>query len=205
MLDDPDAVEPGSRSEPLDTPTPNRRQLTVYCGSRHGVRPSYTESTRQLGVAMVQHGFDLVYGGGSVGLMGEIADTVRHAGGRVTGVITEHLLHQEVGHDSLDELIVTPDMPTRKAIMFERGDAFVALPGGVGTLEELFEVLCWSTLELHPHPIGLLDTDGFYRPLVDMLDHIDAEGFLRRDRLNIVVSEDPDELAALLASRCAQD
>lgn len=182
--------------------TPRPPAVTVYCGSRHGARSAFTDAARALGSALVDHGFELVYGGGHVGLMGEVADSVRSAGGRVTGVITEHLYDLEVAHDELDELVVTADMPSRKAEMFERGDAFVALPGGVGTLEELFEVLCWSTLDLHPHPIGLLNVDGFWQPLLAMLDHMNNEGFLRAERVTMLVDDDPQRLVGALADLC---
>lgn len=202
------AIASGAMTPPLPSdvedarPFEGRRaRLAVYLGSRFGTRPEYTEAARTVGESMVVAGFDLVYGGGSVGLMGVVADAVRSAGGSVTGVITEQLMSHEVGHGGLDELIVTPDMPSRKAIMFERADAFIALPGGVGTLEELFEVVCWSTLDLHPHPVGLLNTEDFYTPLIAMFDHLDTEGFLRRDRLDVTIEADPVRLIDTMAQR----
>jgi hypothetical protein len=164
----------------------------VYCGSRSGTRPAYAEAARAIGAALVDRGFDLVYGGGHVGLMGEVADAVLAGGREVTGVITEHLLEREVMHRGVTDLIVVPDMQTRKREMFDRSDGFVALPGGVGTMEELFEVLCWWYLGLHPKPVGILNVDGFYDGLLAYLDRAIADGFIGDELL--VVSDDVDAL-----------
>lgn len=152
--------------------------VCVYCGSRHGQRPEYTQAARALGQAIGQRGWQLVYGGGKVGLMGEVADAVLAQGGRVVGVIPESLQKLEVGHTGLTELHVVPTMHLRKQMMAERADAFIALPGGIGTLEELFEVWTWRQLRYHDSPIGLLDVAGYWQPLLRLMDHTVAEGFL---------------------------
>jgi uncharacterized protein (TIGR00730 family) len=164
----------------------------VYCGSSSGTRPAYAEAARALGAAIVERDYDLVYGGGHVGLMGVVADAVLEGGQDVTGVITEHLLEREVMHRGVTDLIVVPDMQTRKREMFDRSDGFVALPGGVGTMEELFEVLCWWYLGLHPKPVGILNVDGFYDGLLAFIDRAIEDGFVGDELL--VVSDDIDEL-----------
>jgi uncharacterized protein (TIGR00730 family) len=141
---------------------------------------------------MVDRGVDLVYGGGHVGLMGEVAGVVLEGGREVTGVITEHLVDREVGHAGITELRIVDGMAARKQGMFELSDAFVALPGGVGTMEELFEVLCWRYLGLHPKPVGLLNVDGYFDHLVAFLDRAIDDGFLRHH--DWVLSDDVDEL-----------
>jgi uncharacterized protein (TIGR00730 family) len=177
--------------------------LCVYCGSSVGTNPAYAAAARSLGRAMASRGVDLVYGGGHVGLMGIVAGEVLVGGREVTGVITEHLMDREVAHHDLTELVVAADMPARKDAMFRRGDAFVALPGGVGTMEELFEVLCWRALGLHPKPVGLLNVDGYYDHLVAFLDRAMSDGFLREQHL--VVDDDVDRLLdGLLTSRTTE-
>jgi uncharacterized protein (TIGR00730 family) len=152
---------------------------------------------------MASRGIDLVYGGGHIGLMGIVAGEVLSGGREVTGVITEHLIDREVAHHGLTELVIVADMPARKDAMFRRGDAFVALPGGVGTMEELFEVLCWRGLGLHPKPVGLLNVDGYYDHLVAFLDRAMSDDFLREQHL--VVDDDVDRLLdGLLAARAAE-
>ncbi len=141
---------------------------------------------------MVARGIDLVYGGGNVGLMGEIATEVLEGGGHVTGIITEHLVSREVGHPGLTDLRVVDGMSDRKQGMFETSDAFVALPGGVGTMEELFEVLCWRYLGLHPKPIGLLNIEGYFDHLIAFLDRAIEDGFLGDH--DWIVAETVDEL-----------
>ena len=157
---------------------PSGFSVCVYCGSRHGTRPAYTAVARALGTAIGQRGWQLVYGGGKVGLMGEVADAALAAGARVIGVIPETLKKREVGHLGLHELHVVPTMHVRKQMMAERADAFIALPGGIGTLEELFEVWTWFQLKYHDNPIGLLDTAGYWQPLLGFMVHTVAEGFL---------------------------
>jgi uncharacterized protein (TIGR00730 family) len=164
----------------------------VYCGSSHGTRASYTAAARALGSGLAERGLDLVYGGGQVGLMGEVADTVLAGGRLVTGIITQHLVDREVMHPDVPDLVVVPDMQTRKREMFERADAFVALPGGVGTMEELFEVLCWWHLGLHPKPVGILNVEGYYDGLLAYLRRAADDGFIGRELL--VVADEADDL-----------
>jgi len=152
--------------------------ICVYCGSRHGARPAYTAAARALGQAIGARGWQLVYGGGRVGLMGEVADATLAAGGRVVGVIPESLKKLEVGHGGLHELHVVPTMHARKQMMAERADVFIALPGGIGTLEELYEVWTWRQLGYHDQPIGLLNIDGYYDALLRFMAHTVEEGFL---------------------------
>lgn len=170
-----------TKSAPICT----AKQVTicVYLGSSHGADVRFTAAARSLGRAIGARGWHLIYGGGQIGLMGEVAAATMQAGGHVTGVITKHLFDGEVANTTIDELIVTDDMPERKKAMFDRADAFVALPGGIGTLEELFEVLCWRHLGLHPKPVGLLNTAGYYDHLLAFLDHAADTGFLRETPL----------------------
>lgn len=154
-------------------------RLCVYCGSNAGASPTYLEAARQLGVAMTNRGIGLVYGGGNVGLMGALADTVLEGGGDVIGVIPEQLKRAEVAHDTLTQLHVVGSMHERKALMAELADAFVALPGGLGTFEEVFEVLTWNQLGLIAKPVVLYDVDGFFGPLMTMLDAAVDAGFVR--------------------------
>ncbi|HYH51185.1 MAG TPA: TIGR00730 family Rossman fold protein [Acidimicrobiia bacterium] len=177
------------------------RRVCVFCGSKHGVRPEYTEAARATGTTLVAAGIDLVYGGGRVGLMGEVADAVLAAGGRVIGVIPEHMADREIAHDGLTELRIVGSMHERKALMYELSDGFVALPGGIGTLEELFEITTWSQLGLHTKPTGLLDVEGFYSPLVGFLDQLVTEGFVaERHRRLLRVAAKPADLLGELAA-----
>ena len=178
-------------------------RLCVFCGSSLGARPAYAEATAALGAEMAARGVGLVYGGAHVGLMGLLADTCRAAGGEVVGVIPESLVEAEVAHRDLADLRVVGSMHERKALMAELADAFVALPGGFGTLEEFCEVLTWSQLGLHdpPKPCGLLDVAGFFEPLLALFDAGVAEGFIRPEHRRLVLaSTSPpallDELAA---------
>jgi uncharacterized protein (TIGR00730 family) len=181
-------------------PNPLALTVCVYCGSRHGTRPEYTDAARRLGQAIGERGWSLVYGGGKVGLMGEVADAVLASGGRVVGVIPESLKRREVGHDGLHELHVVPTMHVRKQMMAERADLFLALPGGIGTLEELYEVWTWRQLGYHDKPIGLLDTQGFYGGLLRFMQHTVDEGFLSDEQNRVpVVGSDPVELLDRLA------
>jgi uncharacterized protein (TIGR00730 family) len=155
------------------------RTLCVYCGAANGVAAVYVDAAQALAAALVQADIALVYGGGNVGLMGVLADEVMRLGGEVTGVIPQALLDLEVGHRAVTRLHVVADMHQRKALMAQLADGFIALPGGMGTLEELFEVLTWSQLGLHDKPIGLLNVNGFYDRLIDFTGHLVHEGFLR--------------------------
>ncbi|SAK63136.1 LOG family protein [Caballeronia hypogeia] len=171
------------------------KAVCVYCGSSNGARPVYAEAARAFGRALVQNNLSLVYGGGRVGLMGLIADEVLAAGGRAIGVIPELLLAKEVGHTDLTELHVVPDMHERKKMMADLSDAFVAMPGGVGTFEEFFEVYTWAQLGYHQKPVGLLDVNGYFDPLMSMLRHTVDEGFMRAQYLDMIqVAAEPQQM-----------
>ncbi len=179
--------------------------VCVYCGSRPGARPAYTAAAQALGQAIGQRGWQLVYGGGKVGLMGEVADATLAAGGRVVGVIPESLRLREVGHQGLDELHVVPTMHVRKQMMAERAQAFIALPGGIGTLEELYEVLTWHQLGYHDQPIGLLNVEGYYDRLLQFMEHSVDEGFLAASQYAVLrVRTDPVALLTELAAAAGQ-
>jgi uncharacterized protein (TIGR00730 family) len=174
--------------------------VCVYCGSRAGARPEYQQAAAAVGKAIGARGWGLVYGGGDVGLMGVVADAVLSTGGRVVGVIPDSLMKREVGHKGLSELHVVDTMHQRKQLMAERAQAFVALPGGIGTLEELFEVWTWRQLGYHSRPIALLNTAGFYDGLLAFMKHTVDEGFLGSAQLaSILVSTDAHDLMAQLA------
>lgn len=155
------------------------RTLCVYCGSGNGRNPAYAEAARQLGQAMASAGIGLVYGGGSLGLMGQVARTVLDNRGHVTGIIPEFLANRERMLTDVNDLVVTPDMHSRKMTMFARASGFVALPGGLGTLEELAEITTWAQLGQHRKPIILCNIEGYWNPLVTLLDHMRAEAFIR--------------------------
>ncbi|MEM6291000.1 MAG: TIGR00730 family Rossman fold protein [Myxococcota bacterium] len=162
------------------------RRLCVYCGSSPGANEAITKATVELGVALASRGTELVYGGGAVGLMGLVADTVLAGGGRVTGVIPTRLFSSEVAHRGLTELIEVNTMHERKQAMFDHADGFLALPGGFGTLEELAEIVTWAQIGVHGKPVGLLNVDGYYDALVAWLDRAVTDGFLsdaNRNRL----------------------
>ena len=158
------------------------RSVCVYCGSNAGSRPVYAERAAALGTRLAREGLALVYGGGNVGLMGIVADAALAAGGEVVGVIPEQLVAWEVAHRGLTRLDVVASMHERKARMFDLADAFVALPGGFGTLDEMFEMLTWRQLGLGDKPCAFLDVDGFYAPLLEMLDRMVSERFLHADQ-----------------------
>jgi uncharacterized protein (TIGR00730 family) len=155
------------------------RNVCVYCGSNPGISPAYAEAARTLGRTMAEEGVGLVYGGGGLGLMGETARSVLANGGRVTGIIPEFLSEKERMLLDATELVVVKHMHQRKQLMFDRSDAFVALPGGIGTLEELVEQLTWAQLGQHNKPIVLLNAEGFWSPLLDLLAHLRRQGFIR--------------------------
>ncbi|HSV70227.1 MAG TPA: TIGR00730 family Rossman fold protein [Methylibium sp.] len=176
--------------------------LCVYCGSRAGRQPDYAEAARAVGRAIGERGWRLVYGGGAVGLMGIVADAALAAGATVVGVIPRSLQAREVGHRGLTELHVVDTMHQRKQAMAERADAFLALPGGVGTLEELFEVWTWRQLGYHDRPIGLLNVAGYYDRLIALMDDTVAEDFVSPGtRALLEVGIDPTELLDRLADR----
>jgi len=171
------------------------KTLAVYCGAAHGVNPVYADAARLLARAMVDHNISLVYGGGKVGLMGVIADEVLRLGGEATGVIPRALVEREVGHAGLTRLFVVKDMHERKAMMADLAEGFIAMPGGMGTLEELFEMVTWAQLGIHAKPIGLLNVNGFYDGLRAFVGHQVAEGFVRPEHENLMIADsDPDLL-----------
>jgi len=175
--------------------------VCVFCGSSHGLRPEYDEAARALGREIARRGLRLVYGGGNIGTMGELARAALEAGAEVVGVIPRKL-YELVDHVELTELYVAADMHERKARMAEESDAFVALPGGIGTFEEFFEAWTWRQIGFHAKPVGILDVAGFYRPLLEFLARVSAEGFLRGPALaDLVVEEDPGTLLDLLAEK----
>jgi len=155
------------------------RSICVFCGSSSGVRPQYAAAAHELGALLAHRGIQVVYGGGHVGMMGQLADAALAAGGKVVGVIPEHLMRPEVAHQRLDELIVVESMHTRKRTMSERADAFVVLPGGFGTFEEMFEMVTWLQLRLHSKPVGLVNCLGYFDHLLAFLHHAADEGFIR--------------------------
>lgn len=161
------------------TPNPGLKRLCVYCGSSPGRDPAYGNAARQLGEALVERGIGLVYGGASVGVMGTIADTVLAAGGEAIGIIPRALFIKEVAHPNLTEQHVVESMHERKAMMAELSDGFIALPGGWGTIEEIFEILTWAQLGFHEKPCGLLNVAGYYDGLFRFLDHAIDEEFVR--------------------------
>jgi uncharacterized protein (TIGR00730 family) len=169
--------------------------LCVYCGSSSGKHPEYAQQARAFGAEMARREITLVYGGGNVGLMGVVADAVLAGGGKVIGVIPRQLVDREVAHAGLTELQVVDTMHQRKTRMFELSDAFVALPGGFGTLDEMFEMLTWSQLGLHSYPCAFLDVRGYYAPLRGMMDHMVGEGFVRSaQRENVWFGENMSQL-----------
>jgi uncharacterized protein (TIGR00730 family) len=167
----------------------------VYCGANAGASPRFAEQARVLAKALVERNLALVYGGGNVGLMGIIADEVLRLGGEVTGVIPTALVEREVGHTGLTRQFIVKDMHERKAMMAQLSDGFIAMPGGLGTLEELFEMLTWAQLGIHSKPIGLLNVDGYYDSLVAFIRHATAQGLVRPQHAELMLVESaPDTL-----------
>ncbi len=186
-----------------EAPVPAPLQaVCVYCGSGPGTKPVYTQTARTLGNNLAQSGIRLIYGGGGMGLMGEVARATIKEGGKVTGIIPDFLSEREHMLKDADELIVTGDMHERKRLMFERSDAFVALPGGIGTLEELVEQLTWSQLGQHRKPIILANIDGFWDPFVELLDHMRSQEFIRNglDVSFTVATKAEDILPAIITA-----
>jgi uncharacterized protein (TIGR00730 family) len=180
------------------------RTVCVYCGSGPGTDPAFMESARRLGELMALDGVGLVYGGGSLGMMGAVAKSVLDHGGQVTGIIPAFLQDKEHTLVGAQEVIVTPDMHVRKQTMFERADAFVALPGGIGTLEELVEQLTWAQLGRHKKPILILNINGFWDPLCGLLDHMRKLEFIRHDlSFSLLVAETPAEVLPKLRQAAA--
>ena len=165
------------------------RSLCVFCGSSPGARPDYVQAAEGLGRLLAQRNIELVFGGGSVGMMGAVARSTLAAGGRATGVIPRALLRKEIAQTGLSHMHVVESMHERKALMAKLSDGFVALPGGFGTLEEFFEVLTWAQLGFHRKPVALLDVAGFYAPMITLLEHMSTEGFVRPSQLRLVMTE----------------
>jgi uncharacterized protein (TIGR00730 family) len=177
------------------------RRVCVFCGSSAGLNGAYAEAAQAMGRELVRRGLGLVYGGGNVGLMGVIADAVLDRGGEVIGVIPEALANREIAHTGVTALHIVDSMHTRKAMMAELSDAFVAMPGGVGTFEEFFEAVTWTQLGLQRKPCGLLNVNAFYSPLAAFIDQAVTEGFIKPvHRAAIVVDSDPARLLDTLAT-----
>ena len=175
--------------------------VCVYCGSRLGSKPAYQALAQALGTAIGRRGWQLVYGGGRAGLMGEVAEATLAAGGRVVGVIPDSLMKLEVGHAGLTELHVVDTMHQRKQLMAERSHAFIAMPGGIGTFEELFEVWTWRHLGYHDRPLGLLEAEGYWAPMVAFLRHAVVEGFMGEDQMAMLhIADDVERLLDTLAA-----
>lgn len=181
------------------------RHLCVYCGSGPGRNPAYIEAARTLGAVMADQGIGLVYGGGGLGLMGEVARAVIDGGGHVVGIIPEFLVNKERMLTDVNELIVTASMHERKMTMFERSDGFVALPGGLGTLEELVEISTWAQLGRHAKPIIICDIDNYWAPLLTLIDHMRQEKFIREGiDLRLEVVKKPADVVSVFEDRLRQ-
>lgn len=179
------------------------KSVCVFCGSRTGNNPAYTAAARTVGTMLARQGRTLVYGGGHVGLMGVVADAALAGNGKVIGVIPQSLEDRELGHRGLTELHIVETMHHRKAMMAEKSDAFIALPGGLGTYEEIFETATWSLLGIQDKPLGFLNVNGFYDPIIQQLDHALADGFLMPDeRALVLVDDDPEKLIHRLETFC---
>jgi uncharacterized protein (TIGR00730 family) len=175
--------------------------VCIFCGSRAGERPIYTQAARSLGSAIARRGLRLVYGGGRAGLMGEVADAVLAAGGEVIGVLPDFLVAREIAHRRLSALRIVGSMHERKAAMAEIADGFITLPGGYGTMDEFFEMLTWSQLDLHCKPHGLLNVDGYYDPLLQLFDRFVEDGFISPSlRALVLEAQEADHLLDLLAA-----
>ena len=180
------------------------RSICVYCGSADGRKPEYALAARALGLAMAQAGIGLVYGGGNSGLMGEVARAVLAGGGHVTGIIPKFLQIRELMLEGAQSMTIVPDMHTRKQMMFDRSDAFVALPGGIGTLEELFEQMTWAQLGQHEKPVLIADIGGYWQPLLELLEHVQIEGFVRAGlQPHYMVARRIDEILPMLHAGAA--
>lgn len=171
------------------------KSICVYCASSLGNNPYFAEQAFELGQTLAEHGIDVVYGGAKVGLMGKVADGAKSKNGKVFGIIPEFLAAKEIKHDRLDELIVVQTMHERKALMQEKSDGFIALPGGFGTMEELFEILTWGQLGLHKKPIGILNLEGYYDALIQLVETMIQKGLLKSEyKEMLLVSDSIDDL-----------
>jgi uncharacterized protein (TIGR00730 family) len=180
---------------PIEPVSEINNRICVFTGSRHGSRPEYAKAAKRLGQVLVERGYGLVYGGGNVGLMNVVANTMLELGGHVTGVIPDRLVGKEVAHQGLSDLRVVSSMHERKALMAELSNGFIAMPGGIGTMEEFFEVLSWAQLGIHAKPCGLLNVSGYYDPLIYFLDYAVAEDFIKpKHRALMTVERDPGKL-----------
>ncbi|WP_236042349.1 TIGR00730 family Rossman fold protein [Roseibium aggregatum] len=184
----------------MNTVTQNElKSVCVYCGSNFGSDSSHEAAATRLGQLIAEAGLRLVYGGGSVGLMGTVANSALESGGQVTGIIPHFLEKREVMLETLDDLIVTRDMHERKLLMFEKSDAFIALPGGIGTLEEAVEMMTWAQLGQHRKPVLLADINGFWSPLIELFDHMRAQGYIRPDsEVPYLIAKSIDEILPML-------
>ncbi len=185
-------------------PAPERRVLrrvTVYAGSRNGNNPAYAEAAALLGAELASRGIGVIYGGGKTGLMGALSDAVISAGGELVGIMPRWLVDKEVAHPGVLDFRITDSMHERKKMMADMADAFIALPGGFGTMDELFEVLTWAQIGLHDKPIGMLDVAGYFAPFVTFARHVAEEGFIAREHESLyVVEAEPDTLVSRLAA-----
>jgi hypothetical protein len=182
------------------------KRICVFCGSNPGLNPTFAEAAREMGAALARRGLGLVYGGGCVGLMGVVADAVLAEGGEVIGVIPGALVARELAHNGVTELRIVRSMHERKAAMESLSDGFVALPGGLGTFEEICEMLTWAQLGLHRKPCAVLDVEGYYDPLLALLDRAVAEGFLRPQyRALLLASREPEDLLDRMAAYQPRD
>jgi hypothetical protein len=172
-----------------DKKTPGFKRICVFCGTNPGERPEYGAAARELGKLLADEGIELVYGGASVGIMGELADAAHEAGGHVTGIIPQQLMKKEAAHTGIPDLIVVASMHQRKSQMADLSDGFIALPGGIGTLEGYFEILTWGQLGIHRKPSGILNVAGYFDHLIEFLDHAVKEGFLAREHREMIVVE----------------
>ena len=188
-------------TKPESTAHRELQRVTVFTGSRHGSADAYREAVEVFARAVADRGIGIVFGGGNVGLMGVLADTALAASGEVFGVTPESMMASEVPHPHLTQLDIVPDMHARKQRMADQGDAFVALPGGIGTLEEFFEIWTWQQLGLHKKPVALFNIAGFWDPLLRMIDHMAAQGFVRRQFTDaLIVESDAEALIDALIS-----
>jgi uncharacterized protein (TIGR00730 family) len=181
-------------------------RICVFCGTNPGSRPEYGKAARELGRVLADQGIELVYGGASVGIMGELADSVQEHGGHVTGIIPQQLMEKEAAHTGIRNLIVVASMHQRKSQMADMSDGFIALPGGIGTLEGFFEILTWAQLGIHAKPSGILNIEGYFDGLTGFLDHAVREGFLTQAHRNaIIVERDPERLLERLRAYTAPE
>ena len=191
----------------MTTPAPSAPRhlaaVCVFCGSTPGVDERYLAAARDMGALLARRGITMVYGGARAGLMGVAADAALEDGGRVVGVMPRGLWAREIGHTGLSELLIVESMHERKALMASRADAFVALPGGAGTLEELFEVWTWAMLGIHTKPVGVLNVAGFYDPLLELIEHLATQGFVRAQHRDALLAD--DDAGRLLARMAAYE